>query len=135
TDPGTRTTSTRFLREPLGELVRNAQHCDGSELFRLVQIQDAEIRLADARRLLEHRPKNRLELARRARDGLEHLPGRSLLFERFGQLALLDLQLRFQRRAGFVRAAGAPSPRTPRLPRAAARSPLPHPSSPHAARA
>jgi hypothetical protein len=43
---------------------------------------DAEMRLADAHRICQHRLKDRFELARRAADDAEHLRGRGLLLQR-----------------------------------------------------
>ena len=46
----------------------------------------AELGLADARRVLQHRLEHRLQFARRAGDDLQHLRGRGLLLQRLGQI-------------------------------------------------
>jgi len=64
-----------------GAVVRNM-----SERTIFVQRHGAEVRLAYAGRVFQHRPEYRLKRARRAADDLEHLRRRSLLLQRLAQL-------------------------------------------------
>ena len=50
------------------------------------QEQIAELRLADAGRILQHGLEHRLQVAGRAGDDLQHLGGRGLLLQRFGEI-------------------------------------------------
>jgi hypothetical protein len=59
----------------------------------LVDLQVAEIGLADAGCVLQHGLEHRLELAGRSADDLEHLGGRGLLLQRLGELAGARLDL------------------------------------------
>ena len=59
---------------------------DRAEGVALEEIQHAELGRAHAHRVRQHGLEHRLELARRARDDAEHLRGRGLLLQRFGQL-------------------------------------------------
>jgi hypothetical protein len=81
----------------------------------VVQIERAELGTADAGCLLEDSLKHGLQLARRARDDAQHLGGRRLLLQRFGELAREqgDILLFGERTARPMRAAW----RTPPLPR------------------
>jgi hypothetical protein len=65
-----------------------------AETVALAQPQDTELGFAKAGSLRQYGLQYRLEVARRARDDLEHLRGRRLLLQRLGQLL-------FQLGAGF----------------------------------
>ena len=56
---------------------------DCSEAITLAELQNAELRVADSRGTLKHRVEDRLQLARRATDDLEHLLGCGLLLQCF----------------------------------------------------
>ena len=53
-----------------------------------LQIQGAEVGLAEARRIRQHGLEHRLQLAGRARDDAQHLGGRRLLLQRLGEFLL-----------------------------------------------
>ena len=78
----------RVAPPQLFERARSAMHCDKPELASFKQCEIAELGLADAYRVRQHGLEHRLQLARRARDDLEHLGGRGLLLARLVQLAL-----------------------------------------------
>ena len=59
--------------------------CDRPKPIGLGQPQEPELGLADADRILQHGLEHRLEVARRARDDLQHLRGRRLLLQRLAQ--------------------------------------------------
>ena len=58
----------------------------GAEGFSVVEVKDAELGLANARRVFQHGLEHGLEVARRARDDLQHLGGRGLPLQRLAQL-------------------------------------------------
>ena len=60
--------------------------CDDAEAFSIVQIERAELGVADAHRIRQHGVEHRLKLAGRTGDDLQHLGGRGLLLQRFAQL-------------------------------------------------
>ena len=59
------------------------RHAEG---IALASETDAELGLANARRVLQHGVEHRLQLAGRAADDLEHLRGRGLLLQRLAQI-------------------------------------------------
>ena len=61
---------------------------DRSEAITLAELQNAELGLADARRVLQHGLEHRLQLARRTADLLQDLGGRRLLLQRLVQPVL-----------------------------------------------
>ena len=69
---------------------------DGTEAIALPQPQDAKLGLADARGILQHRLKYRLQIAGRSADDAQHLRGCGLLLRRFGKLAPETRVLRFK---------------------------------------
>src|SRR5262249_16020518 len=75
-----------IARAGLGVGRRRIVHRHGAESFALAEIEGAEFRFADARGILQHRLKHRLQFARRAADDLEHVRGGGLLLQRFAQL-------------------------------------------------
>src|SRR5215831_16684882 len=66
---------------------------DTSEYIAIVQQQIAETRLADLRRILQHRLKDRLKLTGRRADDAQHLRGSRLLLKRFAQIIRALAQL------------------------------------------
>src|SRR5215468_7676247 len=64
-----------------------------SQKIAVIQEDKAEHGLAKARGTLNDRIKHRLGICRRPGDDVKHLARRSLMFESFGQLALLRLHL------------------------------------------
>src|SRR5262249_13650693 len=54
----------------------------GVKTVAIIRVEGAELRLAEARRVRQHRLENGLQLARRARDGPQNLAGRRLLLQR-----------------------------------------------------
>src|SRR5215472_15030864 len=79
----------RWLPRPdvkfFGDRGRDAVHCNDAERGCVVQVQYAELGLADAHRVRQDRLKYWLQLARRVRDDLQHVGGRGLLLERLGE--------------------------------------------------
>src|SRR5262249_5154248 len=59
----------------------------------VVEIKRAKLGFADARRIGQHGFKNRLQLARRTGDDLQHLRGRRLLLQRFREIRRALAQL------------------------------------------
>ncbi|MGB9384063.1 MAG: hypothetical protein WCB50_04620, partial [Pseudolabrys sp.] len=74
-----------------GKDAREIVHCGGAEAFALTEKHDAIAGITNARRVLQHRLEDRFKLAGRAADNLEHVSGRGLLLERFGQVARASL--------------------------------------------
>src|SRR6516165_11839704 len=66
---------------------------DTSEYIAIVEQQIAETRLADLRRILQHRLKDRLKLTGRRADDAQHLRGSRLLLKRFAQIIRALAQL------------------------------------------
>src|SRR5262249_25974629 len=58
---------------------------NGTEAIALAQPQDAELGLTDARGILQHRLKYRLQIAGRRADDAQHLGGRGLLLQRLSE--------------------------------------------------
>src|SRR5215467_7845471 len=75
-----------FTLPQLGVGRRGAMERNRSERTIFVQRHGAEVRLAYAGRVFQHRLEYRLKLARRAVDDLEYLRRRSLLLQAFAQL-------------------------------------------------
>ena len=71
--------------EPFG-IVESLVYGHSAEAVSLAQEHIADLGLADARGLRQHRVKHRLQLARRAGNDLEHVAGRGLLLQRLGQI-------------------------------------------------
>ena len=61
-------------------------HRHDAEGFSFALINHAKISLADARRVLQHCLKYRLQRARRAADDFQHIGSRGLLLEKVAQL-------------------------------------------------
>src|SRR5215472_1220746 len=80
----------RWLPRPdvkfFGDRGRDAVHCNDAERGCVVQVQYAELGLADAHRVRQDRLKYWLQLARRVRDDLQHVGGRGLLLERLRKM-------------------------------------------------
>ena len=72
-------------RAGLGVGVWRVVHGHGAESLALAEVERAELRLADARRLLQHRLEHRPQLPRRTADDLQDLRGRRLLLQRLGE--------------------------------------------------
>ena len=70
-----------------GKGAREIVHCSGAEAFALAEKHDAIASITNARRVLQHRLEDRLKLAGRASDDLEHISGRRQLFQRLVALA------------------------------------------------
>ena len=70
----------------LDERGRRIVKCHGAEGFSIVDVEGAELGLANARGVFQHGLEHRLEFARRAGDDLQHLRGRGLLLQRLAQL-------------------------------------------------
>ena len=62
-------------------------HGDGPEAVALGQEQHSELGSADSHRFFQHGVEDRLQLAGRGADNLEHVGGGGLLLQRFAQLA------------------------------------------------
>ena len=65
---------------------RHAEHRGGIEEFVVISEQDAEFRVANPYRILQHGLEYRLQLAGRAGDDTQHLGCRGLLVERFTEI-------------------------------------------------
>ena len=72
----------------LGKFLRHAEHCSRAHDTILNTKQHAKVRVANASRVFQHRLENRLKLAGRATDDLEHVSGRCLLLQRFVRSSL-----------------------------------------------
>jgi hypothetical protein len=77
--------------------------CDGTECAAFTEVQCAELGAAEPGRVFQHGLENRLQLAGRTADDLQHLRGRGLLLKRLGEslpglseFAGPDFELRFQ---------------------------------------
>src|SRR5262245_35630782 len=90
----------RWLPRPdvkfFGDRGRDAVHCNDAERGCVVQVQYAELGLADAHRVRQDRLKYWLQLARRVRDDLQHVGGRGLLLQRLSELAPVFFEFLFQ---------------------------------------
>src|SRR6476660_6936603 len=73
-----------MLKERRRRIVRRSDAKDLS----IAEIHVSERSLANAHRVREYGLENRLQLPGRRRDDLQHLRGRSLLFQRLGELLL-----------------------------------------------
>src|SRR5262245_4360826 len=72
---------------------RRATQCDGMECAVRETVENAEMGITHARGVLQHRVEDRLQIAGRTGDDLEHLAGSGLLLECIGQLARACLHL------------------------------------------
>src|SRR5262245_25719878 len=82
-----------FAPPQLGVGRRGAVGRNMSERTIFVQRHGAEVRLAYAGRVFQHRLEYRLKLARRAADDLEHLRSRRLLLQRLAEIVRALAQL------------------------------------------
>src|SRR5215471_18089740 len=71
----------------LGKGARKIVCCGGTEAFAFTKKHDAISSVTNTRRVLQHRLKDPVKLARRSRDDLQHLRCRRLLLARFFQFA------------------------------------------------
>src|SRR5262249_18494109 len=71
--------------EKFGKAGRHVMHRTHVQCAILVQVQHAELGVANTHRVFEHGIEHGLEGTRRARYDLEHLAGRRLLLQRFTQ--------------------------------------------------
>src|SRR5262249_14100801 len=78
--------SDQFARARLDIRGRGVVSSNRAEAISLPDVQRADLRLAEAHRVFQHRLEYRLQLARRTADDLQHLGGRRLLLQRFAQL-------------------------------------------------
>ena len=76
------------LSEKLGKLGRDAAFGSGPEVLAVIGPEVAERSVAKAHSLFEHRVEHRREVAGRGVDDLQHLGGRGLLLQRFGEFSL-----------------------------------------------
>jgi hypothetical protein len=76
----------RFAQQSIDKGGRRTDHGLRDERAVAINVQYAELCLADAKCILKHGLKHRLQLARRTADDTEHLGGRCLLLQRFAQL-------------------------------------------------
>src|SRR5260221_4565571 len=74
--------------EEIGKSGRHIKQCCRMKQAAFKTEQYAKLRPANASGVLEHRPKDRLQIAGRARDDLQHLGGRALLLQCLGKLSL-----------------------------------------------
>jgi hypothetical protein len=70
----------------LNKCLRCTMHCNSPKGISFASIQNAELGLADASRILQHRLEHRLQLARRTTNDAQHLRRRSLLLQRLGEI-------------------------------------------------
>jgi hypothetical protein len=72
---------------------RRVDHCHGVESLAVEPEHGPELRVADARRILQHCLEDRLQLARRTRDDLQHLRRCGLLLQRLAEVLRALAQL------------------------------------------
>jgi hypothetical protein len=79
-------TDAALARYVLGERRRHVVMRHAPETVTLIQQQAPKRRLTDSGCVLEHRPENRLKVARGGGDHPQHVGGRGLLLQRFGEV-------------------------------------------------
>ena len=87
---GSRAESSASWRQ---EFRRDVVEADGAKASPFIQIHEAELRAANARRVLQHALEHRLQIAGRSADHAQHFGRRRLLLQRFRQLARSCLHL------------------------------------------
>src|SRR5262245_64144457 len=74
--------SNYWIPSPLLDIwLWRTMHCNSPKGISFASIQNAELGLADASRILQHRLEHRLQLARRTANDAQHLRRRSLLLQ------------------------------------------------------
>ena len=76
----------------LGKFLRRPITCGRAEDFAIIQEKRRDIGLAQPRGVGKDRLIHRLQLDGRVRNNVEHLAGRRLLLQRFGQLTIPGLE-------------------------------------------